>query len=47
MIDGVGVMDFLVISTIMFFLGIYGFIVRKNLITILMAVELILNSAKD
>jgi NADH-quinone oxidoreductase subunit K len=29
----------------MFFLGIYGFIVRKNLITMLMSVELILNSA--
>jgi NADH-quinone oxidoreductase subunit K len=45
MIEGVGVMDFLVISTLMFFLGIYGFIVRKNLITMLMSVELILNSA--
>jgi len=28
----------------MFFVGIYGFITRKNLITMLMSVELILNS---
>lgn len=28
----------------MFFIGIYGFLTRKNLITILMSVELILNS---
>lgn len=45
MIEGVGVNDFLVVSTIMFFVGIYGFIIRKNLITMLMSVELILNSA--
>ena len=44
MIEGIGVNDFLVVSTIMFFVGIYGFMVRKNLITILMSVELILNS---
>ena len=28
----------------MFFIGIYGFLTRRNLITILMSVELILNS---
>jgi NADH-quinone oxidoreductase subunit K len=28
----------------MFFIGIYGFLTRKNLITILMSIELILNS---
>ncbi len=28
----------------MFFVGIYGFMTRRNLITILMSVELILNS---
>lgn len=44
MIEGIGVNDFLIVSTIMFFVGIYGFMVRKNLITILMSVELILNS---
>lgn len=35
---------FLILSTVMFFIGVYGFITRKNLITILMSVELILNS---
>jgi NADH:ubiquinone oxidoreductase subunit K len=35
---------FLVISTLMFFIGIYGFLTRKNLITMLMSLELILNS---
>lgn len=35
---------YLVIATLMFFIGIYGFLTRKNLITILMSVELILNS---
>lgn len=44
MIEGIGVFDFLVVSTIMFFVGIYGFLVRKNLIALLMSVELILNS---
>jgi len=35
---------FLILATIMFFTGIYGFLTRRNLITILMSVELILNS---
>ena len=35
---------FLTVSITMFFLGIWGFIMRRNLITILMSVELILNS---
>lgn len=35
---------FLVLSSIMFFIGIYGFLTRKNLITMLMSIELILNS---
>ena len=35
---------FLIVSTFMFFAGIYGFLTRKNMITILMSVELILNS---
>lgn len=36
--------SFLVLSTIMFFIGIFGFLTRKNLITMLMSIELILNS---
>jgi len=35
---------FLILATIMFFVGVYGFLTRRNLITILMSVELILNS---
>ena len=34
----------LCLSTALFFLGVYGFLTRRNLITMLMAVELILNS---
>lgn len=35
---------FLVISTIMMFVGIYGFFTRHNLLAMLISVELILNS---
>lgn len=35
---------FLILAAIMFFVGIYGFLTRRNLITILMSTELILNS---
>ena len=35
----------LVLSTALFFIGVYGFFTRRNLITMLMSVELILNSA--
>lgn len=35
---------FLVLSTVLFFLGVYGFFTRRNMITMLMSVELILNS---
>jgi NADH:ubiquinone oxidoreductase subunit K len=41
---GIPVEYFLILATIMFFAGIYGFLTRRNLITILMSVELILNS---
>ncbi len=44
MIQGIPIQHFLIVSTIMFFIGICGFIIRRNLITILMAIELILNS---
>ena len=37
--------SYLVISSILFSLGIYGIITRKNAIAILMGIELILNSA--
>ncbi len=35
---------YLVVSTVMFFTGIYGFITRRNMIAVLMSIELILNS---
>ena len=44
MFEGVQLTWFLITGTIMFFVGIFGFLVRKNLITILMSTELILNS---
>ena len=44
MTAGIPLSYFLIVSTLMFFIGIYGFLTRKNLITILMSVELKLNS---
>ena len=44
MIHGIDISHILIVSTIMFFIGIYGFITRRNLITILMSVELVLNA---
>jgi NADH-quinone oxidoreductase subunit K len=44
MITGIPITHFLVVSTLMFFIGIYGFLTRRNLITMLMSIELILNS---
>jgi NADH:ubiquinone oxidoreductase subunit K len=39
-----GLYHILFISTALFFIGVFGFLTRRNLITILMSVELILNS---
>lgn len=44
MIPGIGITHVLIVSTLMFFIGVYGFVTRRNLITILIAIELILNS---
>jgi len=41
----VGLTHFLVISAILFSLGIYGIITRKNAVMVLMGIELILNAA--
>jgi len=35
---------FLILSTALFFIGVYGFFTRRNMITMLMALELMLNS---
>ncbi|MCC8144929.1 MAG: NADH-quinone oxidoreductase subunit NuoK [Bacteroidales bacterium] len=37
---------YLIISTLMFFIGIYGFITRKNMIAILISLELVLNAVE-
>jgi NADH-quinone oxidoreductase subunit K len=41
----VGLTHFLVISAILFSLGIFGIVTRKNAVMVLMGLELILNSA--
>ncbi len=45
MIPGVSLLEILTVSTLMFFIGVYGFVTRRNLITILMSLELVLNGA--
>ncbi len=44
MIQGIPITHFLIVSTLVFFIGIFGFLTRRNLITMLMSIELILNS---
>ncbi|MBI5010293.1 MAG: NADH-quinone oxidoreductase subunit NuoK [Bacteroidia bacterium] len=44
MITGIPIQYFLILATLMFFAGVYGFLTRRNLITVLMSVELILNA---
>lgn len=39
-----GLYHLLFISTALFFIGMFGFFTRRNLITMLMSIELILNS---
>ncbi len=45
MIEGISIYEVLTASSILFFIGVYGFITRKNLISVLISVELILNAA--
>lgn len=44
MIEGIEIQHIILVSSLMFFIGVYGFMTRKNLITMLMAIELMLNS---
>lgn len=37
---------YLVLSTVMFFVGIYGFITRKNLLGMLISIEIVLNAVE-
>ena len=39
-----GLLHLLFIGAALFFIGVYGFLTRRNLITMLMSVELMLNS---
>src|ERR1700690_3564226 len=41
----VGLTHFLILSAILFSLGLYGVVTRRNAILVLMGIELILNSA--
>ncbi len=45
MIAGISIYEILTLTTVLFFIGIYGFITRKNLISILISVELIMNAS--
>ena len=45
MIPGISIYEILTVTSILFFIGVYGFITRRNLISILISVELILNAS--
>ena len=45
MIAGISIYEIFTLTSILFFIGIYGFITRKNLISILISLELLLNAA--
>jgi len=40
----IGLTHYLFVSCALFFIGVYGFLTRRNMITMLMSIELILNS---
>ncbi len=44
MIQEIPLQYLLIVAALMFFIGVYGFIVRRSLITILMSLELMLNA---
>ena len=44
MIEGISIYHILIVSTFMFFIGVYGFLSRKMLITMLMCIEIMLNA---
>lgn len=45
MIAGISIYEIFTLTSILFFIGIYGFITRRNLISILISIELILNAS--
>ena len=42
--NGIPLMHILFVSTALFFIGMYGLFTRRNMITMLMSIELMLNS---
>ena len=44
MIEEIPINHILIFSTLLFFIGVYGFLTRRNLITILISTELMLNA---
>lgn len=42
--NSIGLTHILIVSALLFATGVYGFLTRRNTITILMAIELMLNS---
>ena len=45
MISGISIYEILTLTSILFFIGVYGFLTRKNLISVLISVEIILNAS--
>jgi NADH:ubiquinone oxidoreductase subunit K len=45
MLGGISLPEILTVTTLLFFIGVFGFVTRTNLISILLSIELILNSA--
>lgn len=44
-LPNVGLAHFLIVSAVLFALGIYGIVTRRNAILVLMGIELVLNAA--
>lgn len=44
MIEHIPIEHVLIVTTLMFFIGAYGFLTRRNLVTMLIGVELMLNA---
>jgi NADH:ubiquinone oxidoreductase subunit 11 or 4L (chain K) len=42
--EGLHIEYYMIVSTVMFFAGIYGFFTRRNLLAVLISIELILNA---
>ncbi len=44
MISNIPALHFLIAGTLMFFIGVYGFLTRKNIIAMLLAAEIMINA---